>query len=336
MMVALVPAGASAHIRWFIDDEARYPPRWSRLFSLDAALVLVVTLVLLAGLLLTRRMLGTNDFPNPHVLRYMEPSATALLAVHTGISLIYFASQVQLFVPTLGLGSGLIAAALVLCQIVVSISLISGLLDRAGALLLALVWLLGFAVFPAWKMVDQSLYVGISLCLFVLGRTIPPPSIARELLPLAQYERHSVAALRVLAGVSIAFVGFSEKILAPDAGAEFLATYPRFNVLRELLGWDWWTDERFVIAAGVAEASVGLLLISGVLTRVVILALLAPFNVTVAFLPPIELLGHLPIFGAMYVLLLYGSGIEPHVHEQLLDPALEQEHSAMDPAPGSP
>lgn len=94
--------------------------------------------------------------------------------------------------------------------------------------------------------------------------------------------------------------------------------------MREFLGWDWWTDYRFVIAAGVVEAAAGLLLMSGVLTRVVILVLLVPFNLTVAFLPPIELLGHLPIFGIMYVLLLYGSGAEPHAHERRLDPAAEE------------
>ena len=68
-----------------------------------------------------------------------------------------------------------------------------------------------------------------------------------------------------------------------------------------------------------------ILLLSGIMTRVVILTLLVPFNLTVAFLPPIELLGHLPIFGIMYVLLLYGSGAEPHAREQLLEPALTGE-----------
>lgn len=322
VVLAFWPVAALAHVRWFVEDEAQYSPQWGRLLSLEAGLVALVTGLLLGILLLARKVIGSNDFPNPHFLRYMEPSATMLLAVHTGISLVYFASQVQLFVPAYDL-AGLAAVVLVTLQIVVAFTLITGLLDRAGALLLTVVWLLGFFVFPVWKMVDQALYVGISLCLVVLGRSIPPREVARRLLPLVRHERNAVRGLRLLAGLSFAFLGFTEKILAPEAGVAFLEAHPNFNVMLSFVGWDWWTDERFVIAAGVVEASAGLLLMSGVLTRVVILVLLVPFNLTVAFLPPIELLGHLPIFGIMYVLLLYGSGDEPRAHTRWLDPALE-------------
>jgi hypothetical protein len=171
-------------------------------------------------------------------------------------------------------------------------------------------------------MLDQSLYLGIGVTLFVLGRTIPPPEIARRLLPLGDYERQAISALRVLAGLSFVMVAFTEKLLVPEAGVAFLAEHPNFNVMGGYFGLEWWTDYRFTIAAGVVEAAAGIALLSGVMTRVVILTLLVPFNLTVAFLPPIELLGHLPIFGIMYVLLLYGSGAEPRARQQLLEPAL--------------
>jgi uncharacterized membrane protein YphA (DoxX/SURF4 family) len=318
--LSLWPSQVDAHVRWFIDAE-RYPPEWERLFTWPALLVVVVSAVLLGGLLVLRRIVRTPHFPNPSFLAYMEPSATALLAVQTGISLVFFASQVDLFVPNLEL-DGPAAWILVTLQVAVAGAFITGLVDRGGAALVVAVWLLGFMIFAPWEMVDQTLYAGIGIALFVLGRTIPPPAVARRLLPLGDYERQSVAALRILAGVSFVSVAFTEKLLAPDAGVAFLEQYPEFNVMREFFGWSWWTDERFTIAAGVVEATAGILLISGVLTRVVILLLLVPFNVTVAFLPPQELLGHLPIFGIMYVLLLYGSGAEPRARERRLAPAL--------------
>ena len=321
VVAAVVPRSALAHVRWFVDDE--YPPRWELLVSLQTLLVIVTTAALLGALLVLRRIVGSPHFPNPPFLAYMEPSATALLAVQTGISLIYFASQAELFVPSLNIGSDVMAGILITLQIVVAFTFITGLFDRAGAVLLGFVWLLGLLAFEFWEVLDQSLYVGIGISLLILGRTIPPPEVARRLLPLARYEVTSVQALRILAGLSFAAVAFTEKLLVPEAGEAFLREYPRFNVMREFLGWDWWTDYRFVIAAGVVEAAAGLLLMSGVLTRVVILVLLVPFNLTVAFLPPIELLGHLPIFGIMYVLLLYGSGAEPHARERRLDPAAE-------------
>jgi uncharacterized membrane protein YphA (DoxX/SURF4 family) len=329
LMASMLPQPALAHVRWFIEDEFQQAPQWHRLLTFEALLVPLVTGVLLVGLLVLRRVVGDDHFPNPGFLRYMEPSATLLLAVHTGISLVYFASQLRLFVPNLDLGRNLFGALLVMLQIVVAFTLITGLMDRGGAFLLGIVWLLGFAVFSPWQLLDQTLYVGISLALVVLGRTIPPPNIARRLLPLARYERQAVTGLRLLAGASFAFLGFSEKILAPEAAAAFLHNYPEFNVLLRSSNWTWWTDERFALAAGVVEASAGLLLMTGVMTRVVILILLVPFNLTVAFLPPIELLGHLPIFGIMYVLLLYGSGGEPRARERWLDPALEEAATAQ-------
>jgi hypothetical protein len=54
------------------------------------------------------------------------------------------------------------------------------------------------------------------------------------------------------------------------------------------------------------EGVIGVLLLSGLLTRVVILFMWVPFNLGTPFLPPQELLGHLPIFAIMYLLLVYG------------------------------
>lgn len=323
-MLAISPVTASAHVRWFIDEE-NYPPRWDRLFSVSTLLVVAVSALIVGSLLLLRRIIRNQHFPNPPFLAYMEPSATTLLAVHTGISLVFFASQIDLFVHSLQLDKGVVGWFLVTMQVLVAITLITGLFDRVGALLLAIVWLLGLLAFSPWQMFDQTLYVGIGVVLIVLGRTIPPRAIARRLLPLGDYERQSISALRVLAGFSFLSVAFTEKLLVPEAGVAFLADHPNFNVLQEYLGLEWWTDYRFTIAAGVVEAAAGIALMSGVMTRVVILTLLVPFNLTVAFLPPIELLGHLPIFGIMYVLLLYGSGTEPHAREQMLDPALRGE-----------
>jgi hypothetical protein len=51
----------------------------------------------------------------------------------------------------------------------------------------------------------------------------------------------------------------------------------------------------------------GLLLISGALPQVVVLIAGVPFNATLWFFGTTELVGHLPVYGAMLVLLVYGS-----------------------------
>lgn len=112
----------------------------------------------------------------------------------------------------------------------------------------------------------------------------------------------------MLSGLSFLVLGFADKVWNPALGAAFLAERPQFNVLRHGFGLEWFTDERFVLLGGIVEAGIGALLVSGLLTRVAILAMWVPFNLPVPFLPAVEMLGHLPIFGVMYLLLVYGAG----------------------------
>jgi hypothetical protein len=55
------------------------------------------------------------------------------------------------------------------------------------------------------------------------------------------------------------------------------------------------------------ELLFGLLLISGALPQVTVIVAGIPFNVTLFFLGTPELIGHLPVYGAMLALLVYGS-----------------------------
>jgi hypothetical protein len=136
---------------------------------------------------------------------------------------------------------------------------------------------------------------------------------------------HALTILRVAAGVSIIVLAFTEKLLNVQLGIEFLQNYPEFNIARRA-GVDWFTDERFVYAAGLVEATAGAALLAGFLPRVVILALWIPFNLGIAFLPPQELIGHLPILSTMYVLLVRGTeGIPPR-------PADDRRYPAQRPA----
>lgn len=309
-LFALAPTVASAHVRWFI--AADHPVDWTRLWSVPVFLALGVTLALYGALRLLRRIAGSNHFPNPPFLANLEPSATTLLAVQTGISLVWFASQRYLFVPNMPLPGTLLGWALIFGQLVVAFTFITAIFDRYGALLLALVYLAGFLIVPPIHLFEAAYFLGIALAMFALGRSVAPPGPGKRALTwLAVREREVITVLRLLTGFALVVAAMTEKLLAPEAGLAFLQEYPYFNFPQNLLGITWFTDERFVYAAGIAEASMGLLLMSGVLTRVVILAMLVPFNLAVAFVPPEDLLGHLPIFGIMYVLLLFGSGFDP-------------------------
>ena len=63
-----------------------------------------------------------------------------------------------------------------------------------------------------------------------------------------------------------------------------------------------------MLLVGLTEATIGALLISGRLPRLVVLGMWAPFHLGIPLLPSQELVGHLPIFGIMYLLLVHGAG----------------------------
>ena len=193
----------------------------------------------------------------------------------------------------------------------VSFTFMTGRFDRAGAALLALVYLAACLLFPPVAVLEQLLYFGIAVTLAAVGQTVLPVTAAQRLLPLARDEGHAISALRVKVGLSLLVVAFSEKLLNPELGDTFLRAYPYFNVVGTLFGWTWVSDRLFGDIAGIVVATIGILLLTGVLTRVVILAMWVPFNLTVRLLPPIDLLGHLPIFGIMSLLLLYGASVAP-------------------------
>ncbi len=107
------------------------------------------------------------------------------------------------------------------------------------------------------------------------------------------------------AGVALIVVAFVEKLANPELAVAFLRDHPELNVAAAVglpLG-----DLEFVRLAGAIEVLFGLLLLSGALPQAVVIIAGIPFNATLWFFGNIELVGHLPIYGAMLVLLVYGS-----------------------------
>jgi hypothetical protein len=117
----------------------------------------------------------------------------------------------------------------------------------------------------------------------------------------------ALALMRILTGAAIVAAACEEKLWNPALGRAFVTEHPLFNVFHSLLGLPI-GDDTFVLLMGLAEGTIGVLLASGLLTRVVVLGMWLPFNIGIPFLPPQELLGHLPLFGAMYLLLVHGPG----------------------------
>ena len=311
LLGALAPTVAAAHVKWFADAK-RYPIDYGLVWSDRTFALLAVSLAGLGALYVLQRAVGSRHWPDLAVFRQMAVGAPTLLAVQAAIGLIQAAVRPALFAPNMPLEIDLLGLGLVAVQIAIAFSFILGFGDWIGAIVLILLGPIGFLLFQPFDVLDQLYWAGIGVFVLIVGRFAVESGHARPWFePRDLWAARAVATLRIIGGVAIVAPALSEKVWNPALGAAFLAERPQFNFMQTYLGLEWFGDDLFVLAAGITEGTIGVLLASGVLTRVVILGMFVPFNLGVPFLPPEELLGHLPIFGIMYLLLVHSSGIAP-------------------------
>lgn len=310
----------SAHERWFVaggDTPVEFDAIFSGVTLLAlAAIAAAISLAWLAERRIARRVAATLPFKRLGIesLRNLYAWLPPVLAVHAAIPLLVQGVSLRLFSPNLELPRTLAGGLLATAQIIVALSFLYGAFTRAGAIALAITGLAGMFFFSPLLVLEHCGLLGIAVFLYITGRG--PFSVdaltgrlGRPRLSLLPY---AVPALRVLTGFAIVVLGFTEKLWNFDLARAFLREHTfNFTTATPFP----LTDDQFILAAGLVEVTIGALLISGLLTRVVILVALVPFNLSVPFFGWAELVGHLPIYGAMVVLLIWGAGqdLRPYI-----------------------
>lgn len=300
------------HVTWF-EPASEHPLRLDLILSWRTGLAVIAGALALLLVYALQRLIGNPHWPELGFFRSMAIGAPTLVAVQSAVTLVFYGVQPALLSPATRLG--LTAPGLVLggIELLVAFSFITGFLDWAGAALLATLVLISFFFSTPLDAVGNFYWLGIAALVFVIGRQATEHGDLRPWLRNLGpgWPARAVAILRISTGIAILAPAFREKIWDPELAVAFLAHHSQFNFPLHFLGVGWFTDDRFVLAAGIAEAVIGIVLISGLMTRLVIVAMWVPFNVTVPFLSPVELLGHLPIFAIIYVLLVHSAGIAP-------------------------
>jgi len=191
-------------------------------------------------------------------------------------------------------------------EIAIALSFIYGALARPAAAALAVLWIVGMLVFRPLRLMEHAEIVGISFFLFATGRGPLAFDMAFEKLnkPVNSLIPFAVPVLRVALGIGLTVVAFTEKLWNIPMGLAFLSEH-HFNFF-PYIGLPGIDDTRFLLIVGTIELLVGLMLIAGTYVRLIILVTLIPFNLTLPFLGWRELVGHLPIYGILALLLLWG------------------------------
>ena len=292
-----------AHERWF-DDADRFASDWSfATETLTLALLAGAVIITLIVRILARAWPGI-DIP---FLGRMAPWMPFAARMHMAVSLVGLLSLGSYLSPEMDLQADVAGILLGVMMAVVAIGMATGWHTREAAMLLILAGPLGVLEFGYLPVIQRLDILGLALYVFIAGpgRWSADVELGRAHDTTVAGAARGVWALRVLAGSALIVVAFSEKLANPDLGVAFLADHPDLNVAQEIgLGW---SDLEFLRVAGAIEVLFGLLLLSGALPQAIVLIAGIPFNATLWFFGTNELLGHLPVYATMLVLLVYGS-----------------------------
>ncbi len=301
---------ATAHEKWFFPANP-FPLRWDLFFRpLPILFTAGVCIVTLLAWFLWRKRNHRGFVPGPENFGTTDDRRCALyglipliLGIHVAVPLFVYGVQGELFAPSNKL-SGAWVYILGLVQTGIALSFFYGGLTRLAAAALGLMWLIGIPLIGLEAMLDSIMYLGFALFFFLAGRG--PVAIDRLILPRLEPSpalmRHAVTILRVGVGLSLVFVAFSEKLANIPLALSFLEEYPlNFTSAFGLP----MSNELFVLCAGAVELLVGLWITFGIFPREIILIAWIPINMTLTIFNWTELVGHLPIYGTLAVLIVW-------------------------------
>jgi uncharacterized membrane protein YphA (DoxX/SURF4 family) len=309
LFFACAPA-AQAHEKWFFTgmEPVLHISGFFTPFC-QTATALAVTITIIGGVLWHGR--GKKDLvPGPEVLGATDESMVRfyswvplILGIHFAVPLMVLGVQGDLFSANnqLPLPWNLFMG---LAEIGFALSFLYGGLTRLAGLGLGLLWLVGVFVVGIEPALENLIFLGAAVFFFCTGRG--PYAIDRLLFPALEPSPalavQAMKALRISVGLGFAFVAFSEKLANPELATAFLDQH-HLN-FTSALGFAL-PDRAFIWCAGATELIIGLFLAFGFFPRVIILVAWGIINLTLTIFSWVELVGHLPIYGVMAVLLIW-------------------------------
>ena len=287
-------------MKWFTDPTA-HPTDWSLLLSLAVIVAFVVALGAVGLAYVIQHRVA-----EPKLLKTFERFAgvaPAVLGLHLGVALAVSALLGVLFSPNLRPNDDLIGHAILVIEAMCGLMLLLGLATRPGSILLALLGVLAMQPFTFESILENVHILGIAIFLFILGRGPFSLDRIRGVKPPTRNEdapTWALTLLRVSLGFAIAFSALTEKLLDPGLAKALLDEKPFLNIARPF-GID---DPQFAFLAGLTELVIGVVVMSGQVTRPAMAIGAVLFTMSVPLFGWSELLGHLPFYGIMFVLFM--------------------------------
>jgi len=322
LLGAVAAPPVAAHVDYVGPQDAAGSP--SELFAAAAAdpvglTVLAVTGILVVGLGLAWRAWGerlTDVAVLRDVLEGYRDLVPWMIRLSVGLPLVGAGFAGYLITPALPIEVRIL-------QVLIGFLLLLGLATRAAATVALAGWA-SVAMLYGPRLFLAGEFTGAFVALMLLGPGRPSVDDMLERLAedprtayhavdpvhelgqqfrgfVAPARRWAPVAVRVTLGLTFVYLGVSEKIARPGPAI----------ALAEQLGLPGlvpMSAEAWVLAAGLVEAGVGVLLVLGLFTRAASAAAFLVLTVTLFALPNDPVLAHVSLFGLSSVVFTWGSG----------------------------
>jgi len=312
LLLAILP-----HVKWFTDPR-QHPTRYELLLSWPVIGAFLIALAA-AGV----AYLIQHRVPEPRAVRSLERYAKTgplALRIALGVSLAAAAIAGWLFVPSLPVERDAAGYAILGVETLCGLLILFGLFTRAAAVVLAILGALAMFPFNVESILEQVHILGIAVFLFITGPgavSLDTRRRAQRAFAHADAPAAALNLLRIAMGFGIAYGALTEKLLNPPLAQALLDQSPFLNVLRPLGV----SDPLFIWLAGLTELVVGIVVLSGQITRPVMAVGFALFTVTLVVFGLPEFIGHLPFYGIMLTLFIAPDADSWRVREALRNAA---------------
>lgn len=289
---------ASAHLKWFAVDDHRIDLGEYYSAYYNELIIGGLLCCLLIGIAVwINKNLTFEIQPPPESRKYIVRAFSILI----GLSLLY-ASYNQSILAAHYLVSTRVLVLLQYAQAIVALMLIFNLFTKNAAYALIFIYVILATQVGLLEVLDYINIIGIAAYLIL--------SNSKD----EDHQSFAVLALRIITGATLIILALSEKLLNPDIGLRFL-TMNDWNFM-QAIGITAYTNELFILSAGLVELLIGLVFMLGLLTRIntlVLLAFMITSNVTFMFQnlnaeAITEMAGHAPILAIALILLMSGAG----------------------------
>jgi uncharacterized membrane protein YphA (DoxX/SURF4 family) len=291
-----LPRFASAHVKWLLPAGAPIPEATPyRLMDMPVLIWIgIIVFALIIGYLLDRRI-RVPDWLTAFSARY-QSLFSSLFQIISGLYFLFISFLWNVVLSPELVVTNLYATFGWWVQIVLGVILLTTKAPRLAAFMLAALLVAFTPLLGVEGVLEQAILIGVVFVLWTLPRWNQEVRSA-----------WAIAMLRIMAGVSLVAMGFTEKILEPELSLAFLSLH-HWNFM-SVFGF---SDSLFVLSTGFAEVLFGLLLITGFVTRITTIALALFFMLSVTSMAigsGVWEAEDLIIYAAALTLVMYGRGV---------------------------